>query len=91
MILEKQTKESSSLQVPRDGYNQPVDQNTNSNYFGHKHASQMGTYFFAKVNHVNLLWIPFSLNKVNNMIKNSARTLSSAIFHCNYLYPLYPN
>lgn len=52
MTVEKQPKESSSYPLSRDGYNQTADENANSNGFDHKHTSQKGTYFFAKVSHV---------------------------------------
>ncbi|XP_027360203.1 SH3 domain-containing protein 2 isoform X2 [Abrus precatorius] len=51
IIEERQPKESTSFPLPSDGYNQPVDENTNSNGLDYKHNSQTGTYFFAKVIH----------------------------------------
>ncbi|KAE9596867.1 putative SH3 domain, AH domain-containing protein [Lupinus albus] len=51
MTEEKHPKESSSYPPPRDGYKQTEDENSNLNDFDHKHTSQTGTYFFAKVIH----------------------------------------
>ncbi|XP_027913365.1 SH3 domain-containing protein 1 [Vigna unguiculata] len=48
---EKQPKEATSVPPPRDGHNQPADENTASNGIDYKHNSQTGTYFFAKVVH----------------------------------------
>lgn len=52
MIDERQPKDSTSFPLAKDGYNQPVVENANSNGFDSKHNSQMGTFFFAKVSHV---------------------------------------
>ncbi|KAG5069532.1 hypothetical protein AAZX31_01G138000 [Glycine max] len=51
IIEERQPKEATSFPLPKDGYNQPADENANSNGIDYKHNSQTGTYFFAKVIH----------------------------------------
>lgn len=51
IIDERQPKEATSFPLPRDGLNQPADENANSNGFEYKHNSPTGTYFFAKVVH----------------------------------------
>lgn len=49
MVDERQPKESTSFPLPKDGHNQPADENANSNSIDYKQHSQTGTYFFAKV------------------------------------------
>lgn len=51
IIEERQPKEPPSFPLPRDGHNQPADENVNSNGIDYKPNSQTGTYFFAKVVH----------------------------------------
>nr|KYP46133.1 Intersectin-1 [Cajanus cajan] len=51
IIDERQPKEATSFPLPRDGLNQPADENANSNGFEYKHNSPTATYFFAKVVH----------------------------------------
>ncbi|KAF7829128.1 SH3 domain-containing protein 1 [Senna tora] len=50
MILEKQTKESSTAPVPRDGYSQAVVENANLNG-DQQSTGPTVTYYFAKVVH----------------------------------------
>ncbi|KAI9125219.1 hypothetical protein K1719_003835 [Acacia pycnantha] len=51
MILEKQSKESPSIPMPRDGHTQPVSENANLNGFDHLSKDPSGTCYFAKVVH----------------------------------------
>ncbi|GAU15796.1 hypothetical protein TSUD_236120 [Trifolium subterraneum] len=51
IIEERQSKDSTSFPLPKDGHNQPADEKANSNGIDGKHNTQMGTYFFAKVIH----------------------------------------
>ncbi|RDY05503.1 SH3 domain-containing protein 2, partial [Mucuna pruriens] len=51
IIEERQSTEATSFPLPKDGYNQPAEENANSNGIDYKHNSQTGTYFFAKVVH----------------------------------------
>ncbi|KAL9328398.1 hypothetical protein ACSQ67_003401 [Phaseolus vulgaris] len=51
IIEERQPKEATSFPLPRDGHNQPADENAASNGIDYKQNSQTGTYFFAKVVH----------------------------------------
>ncbi|KAG5134630.1 hypothetical protein AAZX31_09G197300 [Glycine max] len=51
IIEDRQPKEATSFTLPKDGYNQPADENANSSGIDYKHNSQTATYFFAKVVH----------------------------------------
>lgn len=53
MIVEKQSKESSAAPVATDGYTRPVIENAILNGFDHQSTGPAGTYYFAKVIHVN--------------------------------------
>ncbi|KAK7309475.1 hypothetical protein RJT34_06230 [Clitoria ternatea] len=51
IITESKPKESTSFPLPKDGYNQPAEENANNANGIDKHNSQTGSYFFAKVVH----------------------------------------
>lgn len=54
MIDERPPEDPTSSPLPKDGHNQSADEKANSNGFDYKHDSQMGTYFFAKVTHIQM-------------------------------------